>query len=175
MHVPTQKRMFQKWAFFEPSQLPLQHLVTKDDHISNCTIIHNRFNPFHRIFCHQIDSLGTAQSFGKSSKQWRLIDEVIWGGLLNHIEPHFLFLNPDPLTSGKEFGAGELGIQNDGDAKKAGNENDDFFKSKTHPILDAHFPYSLTRPPHFFLPCPVKIRILDMEDSNTLSKRFALP
>ena len=27
MHVPTQKCMFRKRAFFDPSQLPLQHLV----------------------------------------------------------------------------------------------------------------------------------------------------
>ena len=34
MHVPTQKRMFWKWAFFDPSQLLLQHLV-----IANVVII----------------------------------------------------------------------------------------------------------------------------------------
>ena len=29
MHVPTQKHMFQRWAFFDPGQFPLQHPVTK--------------------------------------------------------------------------------------------------------------------------------------------------
>ena len=28
MHVPTQKRMFRRCAFFDPGQLPLQHPVS---------------------------------------------------------------------------------------------------------------------------------------------------
>ena len=56
-------------------------------------------------------------------------DEVIWGGLIT-LKPHFLFLYPDPLTSGKELDVGELGIQNDDDSKKAGNEKDVHYKPK---------------------------------------------
>ena len=46
------------------------------------------------------------------------------------MKPHFLFLYPDPLTSGKELDVGELGIQNDDDSKKAGNEKDVHYKPK---------------------------------------------
>ena len=46
-------------------------------------------------------------------------------------------------------------------------------KTKTYPFLIAQSPDSLTRP-SFFLPISDKVRILDLEDSNTLSKRFAL-
>ena len=66
----------------------------------------------------------------------------------------------------------EVGIQNDDDSKKAGNEKDVHYKPKHHPFLISQSPDSLTRP-SFILPISDKFRILDLEDSNTLSKRFA--
>ena len=55
-----------------PVSTCLEHAITDDQFLTIISSIF-RFHPFHRIFCHQIDSLGTAQSFGKSSKQWRLM------------------------------------------------------------------------------------------------------